>query len=123
MLEIYDLYDMHEIFLMIRFCPDYELNCEVLIKIKEVLKNRHNNHEGNRFRRALRTIESLDKELYDFVFVDNKYTYHPSGLKNEKTCNVLSGSCECLLKAVEENDKEKCECKTRNIFVCYPPDL
>ena len=107
MLWIYDLYDLHRIFANIRFSPDYKLNGDVLSKVINVLENRHNDHDLNQFRRALQKINSLDKKLYGFSFVENEYTYFPSGLKSENTYIILIKSCEYLLKAIKEGNKDK----------------
>ena len=107
MLHIYDLYDLHSIFINIRFCPEHETNSQILEKTIGVLEDRYNNHEVNQFRTALRSIDSLDKELYTFAFVENIYTYFPAIIKNESIYLALRESCKYLLKAVQEKNKEK----------------
>ena len=107
MLNIYDLYDLAEIFKVIRFFPDYELNNEVLSKAISVLKNRHESHDDNQFRVALRSINLLDTKKFYFVGVDNLYVYFSACLKEENVYETLIECCECLLKAVIENNTEK----------------
>ena len=81
MLNIYDLYDIHAILINIRQNPKYELNKEVITKTINVLKNWQNNQKMNQIRTALQSISSLDIEAYNFVYVNNLYTYFPSYLK------------------------------------------
>ncbi len=107
MLHVYDLYDLSKIFVYIREYPEYKLNGEIVSAVINVLENRQNNHEFNQFRIELQKIPSLDREMYKFAFVENKYTYLPSSLKNEYIYLVLIECCNCLLEAVQENKEEK----------------
>ena len=107
MLNIYDLYDLYAIFISIRTFPEYELNGEVLLKVIGVLKNRHKNHSINQFRIALRSIESLDKNKFYFVYVDNIYVYFSSFLKDKTVYKILIACCECLFHAVKSKNVEK----------------
>ena len=71
MLSFYELYDLHSIFVSIRFSPDNEINNKVLMSVLSVLKNRQDTHELNQFRAALQPIALLDKEgLYKFSLVE-----------------------------------------------------
>lgn len=107
MLSIYDLYDLSQVYKIIRFWPDYELHCEVLLKVIGVLRNRQADHDKNQFRAALRQIPSLDMEKYYFVSVDNLYVYSPGDLCDEHVYEILIKCCECLLGAVKERNVEK----------------
>ncbi|MDR1892232.1 MAG: hypothetical protein LBQ48_04420 [Oscillospiraceae bacterium] len=109
MIVIYDLYDLHYIFIGIRCFPNYELNGEVLLKVIDVLENRHSNNDFNQFRAALQSINSLDKEdYYKFAFVENKYTYFPLFfLKDENVYVILIEACKRLLEAVDEKNEQK----------------
>ncbi|HHU56537.1 MAG TPA: hypothetical protein GXZ48_07620 [Acholeplasmataceae bacterium] len=107
MLNIYDLYDIHAILINIRQNPEYELNKEVITKTINVLKNWQNNQKMNQIRTALQSISSLDIEAYNFVYVNNMYTYFPSYLKNENIYIMLIEALECLLIAIEEKNIEK----------------
>lgn len=107
MLNIYDLYDIHAILINIRQNPKYELNKEVITKTINVLKNWQNNQKMNQIRTALQSISSLDIEAYNFVYVNNLYTYFPSYLKNENIYIMLIEALECLLIAIEEKNIEK----------------
>lgn len=107
MLNIYDLYDIHAILINIRQNPEYELNKEVVTKTINVLKNWQINQKMNQIRTALQSISSLDIEAYNFVYVNNLYTYFPSYLKNENIYIMLIEALECLLIAIEEKNIEK----------------
>lgn len=108
MLSVYDLYDLHAVFVNIRFSPSNEMNKEVVLKVIDVLKNRDCD-DFNQFRKALCPIyASYRDELYAFTSVENKYTYIPQPfLKDEKIYTVLIKACEHLLTAIcEENEKK-----------------
>ncbi len=109
MLNFYELYDLHSIFVGIRSSPNNAINNEVLLSVINVFKNRHNNHEPNQFRLALQPISALDiEDLYNFSLVENKYVYFPLPfLKNEKIYLVLIKACEQLLETVNEKNTEK----------------
>jgi len=107
MLNIYDLYDLHSIFVGIRFRPDYELNSLIVSKVIDVLNSRHINNECNQLRKAIRSIAHLDYSLYGFSLTDNVYTYLPSFLKDEKAYTLLDECCEYLLKVINDGNKEK----------------
>lgn len=109
MLSFYELYDLHAIFVGIRFSPMNAINEDILLSVIDVLKNRHNIDELNQFRVALQAISSRDtEELYNFSLVENKYCYFPlSFLKDEKIYLLLIKACEKLLEAVNEKNQEK----------------
>lgn len=109
MLSFYELYDLHAIFVGIRFSPMNAINEDILLSVIDVLKNRHNSDELNQFRVALQAISSRDTEvLYNFSLVENKYCYFPLPfLKDEKIYLLLIKACEKLLEAVNEKNQEK----------------
>ncbi|PWM45083.1 MAG: hypothetical protein DBX47_04795 [Clostridiales bacterium] len=109
MLSIYDLYDLSAIYRKIRLFPEYELNDKILLGIIDVLENEYYSHEVNQFRNELRTIKSLDKEIYPFVWTDNIYVYIPSFMKDKNIYNILIKCTEQLLRAVEQKNNEKIE--------------
>lgn len=109
MLSVYDLYDLHAIFVAIRCYPNDEVNQAVISNVLDVLRNRYNNDEQNQFRIAIRSIDLInEKELYKFVLTENEYCYFPLPfLKSEKIYMVFIKACEELLKAVSEKNAEK----------------
>ena len=109
MLSVYDLNDLHIIFLNIRAFPEYELNEEVLTVIINFIKESSTKYDINLFRIALRSIDSLDKYFYQFAFVDNVYEYFPPFLKDEQITLLLIECCTQLLNVVKGNNIEKIE--------------
>ncbi len=108
MLSVYDLYDLHAVFVNIRQFPDDELNEAVLLNVIEVLTESRNTHQLNKFRLSLSNIPSLkEKELYKFVFYNNVYTFFPKTLNDAYVYKILIEACNCLLKAVMEKYREK----------------
>lgn len=109
MLSVYDLYDLHAIFVNIRFSPCNEMNETVILKVIDVLKNRDSIIYGNKFRIAIQPINALyQNELYAFTSSENEHTYYPIGyLKDERIYTVLIKACEQLLIAVREKNEKK----------------
>ena len=112
MLSVYDLYDLHAILVRIRFSPEDTVNHDVISKVIGVLTDNLNNSDdcdSNQFRSAIQSIKGLENNnLYDFAYVENKYSYFPlSSLKDEKIYTVLIHCCEELLCAIENNNREQ----------------
>lgn len=109
MLSVYDLYDLHTLFVCIRSSPDDALNYNVIGKIINVLDNRYINNESNQFRVALQSIDQIStRDLYSFVFTKNKYCYYPLPfLDNERIYKVLINSCKELQNIMVEKDINK----------------
>jgi hypothetical protein len=108
MLSVYDLYDLHAVFVNFRQFPDYKLNEAVLLNVIDVINDRQNTIQLNQFRSSLSNIPSLsEEELYEFVFHNNVYTYIPTILKDDYALKVLIESCICLLSAVKEKNRDK----------------
>lgn len=89
MLHIYDLFDLSHIYILIRAFPDDRMNIQIIEKVLDVLRQREINHQPNRFRTALSSIDGLDAERYGFAFVQNAYVYFPGMLKDEKIYELL----------------------------------
>ena len=108
MLSIYDLYDLHAIFVRIRFSPENAINYDIIQKVTDVLKNNRENSDANQFRIAVRSVSGLEKnKLYDFIYTENKYIYYPlSPLSDESICAVLISCCEELLRVISEKNTE-----------------
>ena len=109
MLSVYELYDLHMILVAVRSHPDASINSEVVSNIIAVLNNRTESDEINQFRKALQSVESIDRSgIYDFVFTENKYSYFPLPfLKDERIYSVLSAAFEELLLALNEGNRER----------------
>ena len=109
MLNVYDLYDLHEIFVLIRSFPKDELNAEIINGVCNVLINGQDNCEPNQFRVELQSIPALrDREHYKFVFTNNVYSYYPlSFLKEQRIYAVLIKACQKLQEAINEGNEER----------------
>jgi len=109
MLSVYDLYDLHAIFVRIRFSPENSINYDIMLKVVDVLTKERGNSNENQFRVALQSVNGLEKnELYDFIYIENKYSYYPMPpLKNEKTYVVLIACCEELIRVIAQKDIEQ----------------
>jgi hypothetical protein len=129
MINVYELYDLYWIFVLVRATPEYILNKEIIAKVIGVLEKKHGNtlefnEINNQIRQALRSIPDLDKEKFKFAFVDNLYVHYPPPspfLKDEYVYEVLIESCKSLLEAIEENVD-----KTRDLADCLhnlPTDI
>ena len=108
MINLYDLYDLHAILIAICSNPNDSFNSEVVLNIINVINDRGAS-EINQIRKSLQTIKSLIKnDIYDFVFVENKYSYYPLPfLKDEKIYAVLFSSLREILVALNEKDEER----------------
>ena len=102
----YDLYDLYAVLIRVRAKPNYELNEDILDKIVKLLSS-YEDSESNCIRKELRSISGLDRELYEFVFVDNYYTFVPFILKDEGIYSVLLRAFNALLSAVQSKNNEK----------------
>lgn len=112
MLNLYDLYDLHAILVRIRFSPDDTLNYDIIRSVITVLIDNNKNFDNcdsNQFRHAIQSLTELEhNDLYDFVYVENKYSYFPlPPLKDKRIYEVLIRSCEELLYAIEKNRREQ----------------
>lgn len=109
MLSVYELYDLHMILVAIRSYPDDSINRDVVSNIIAVLNNRTESDEINQFRKALQSVESIDRNgIYDFVFTENKYSYFPLPfLKDERIYEILFAALEELFFALNEGNSER----------------
>ena len=109
MIGVYDLYDMHLLLVAIRQYPSEPINERIIFNMINVLQNKAMDCDTNQFRKAIRSIESLEqKNIYDFVFVDNVYSYFSlTFLKNEYIYTLLTVALNELLEAVKMKNYER----------------
>ena len=79
-LSNYDFHDIYSILTMLRAKPEKEYNTQIIESVLKILSEPQidNTVDDNIIRKQLRSIDSLDKEYFRWVYVDNIYTY---GLK------------------------------------------
>lgn len=107
MLDIYDLYDLYAVYVRIRAYPEYPLHLQIIEQICTVLQQSETNHQPNRFRTALSSIDGLDAERYGFAFVQNAYVYFPGPLKDDRIYELLLEVNHSLHKVLSEGNKEQ----------------
>ena len=109
MLCVYELYDLHMLLVAIRTYPENCVNFDVVTKILYVLNNRFECDEINQFRKSLQSVKSIDEySIYDFVFTENNYCYHPLPfLKDESVYSILISSFKEMLVVINEQNREK----------------
>ena len=107
MLHIYDLYDLSQIYILIRAFPDDRMNIQIIDQVLGVLRQHETSHQPNQFRTALSSIDGLDAERYRFAFVQNAYVYFPGMLKDERLYDLLLEINMDLYKVLSDGNKEQ----------------
>jgi len=107
----YDFYDIHSVLTMLRAKPEKEYNIEIVKAVFEVLSTPQtdNTIDDNIIRKKLRTIETLDKDDFRWVFVDNIYTYGWKIIKNEMCYGLLANGFQMMLEYVALGDFQRLE--------------
>lgn len=100
MLNAFDLYDLHAIFVNIRNNESNPLNHDIVFNTLQVIKKRSTNFSFNQFRNALLSLELSNCQEYAFVFTQNTYPYIPFLLKDENVYELLECVCDELLDVI-----------------------
>ena len=92
LLHNFDFYDIHSVLTVLRAKPEKEYNIEIVKAMLEVLSTPQvdNTIDDNIIRRKLRTIETIDKEYFPWVYVDNIHTYGRKIIKDEMCYSLLT---------------------------------
>lgn len=106
MITQYDLYDITFALIEIRNNIDYELNADILSKIVWVLECQEAVFDDNSVRRAIATIESLDRNRWNCMYHNNVYVNHRL-LKKQDIYRLLIRVCEELKHLLENNNFKK----------------
>lgn len=109
MLNIFDLYDLHAIFVNIRNNPTNSSNEAIISKLLQVITLKNENFETNQFRVALQELNIYDQQEYSFVSCKNVYTYIPCLIKDENIYRLLELACNELLKVIRNGNHEQVE--------------
>ena len=107
----YDFHDMHCVLTMLRAYPKKTYNKQVIQSIIHVLSKPQldNTVDNNILRKELRTIETIDKEWFRWVYVDNIYTYGLKVIQNEFCYSFLEKAFRKLLECSVKEDYEQLE--------------
>ena len=94
---------------MLRAKPEKEYNIEIVKAVLEVLSTPQidNTIDDNSIRKKLRIIETIDKEDFRWVYVDNIYTYGRKIIKDEKCCLFLAKGFQMMLEYVASDDFQR----------------
>ena len=105
----YDFYDMHSVLIMLRAKPEEEFNIEIIKAVHEILSAEQTNNiiENNIVRNKLKTIESISKEDFCWVYVNNIYTYGVRVVKDEKAYSFLTKGFQLLLEYAEDKEIQR----------------
>lgn len=107
----YDLYDIHFVFIMIRYKPNAPYNADVIKSVSEVLSSPQNDNtvDGNIIRKKLRQIETIDKEYFYWVYVDNIYTYGTKIIDDDMCYSILAKGFQMMLEYATSGDFKRLE--------------
>lgn len=111
LLSTYDFHDIHSILTMLRSKPEKEYNIQIIESVLQVLTKPQidNTSEDNIIRKQLRNINSLDKEYFRWVYVDNIYTYGIKVIKEEFCYSFLEKGFSKLLECAINQDYKQLE--------------
>ena len=123
----HDFHDMHYVLVMLRAYPRKTYNKQIIQSIIHVLTEPQidNIINDNIIRKALRAIDSLDKDYFRWVYVDNIYTYGSKIIHNEFRYSFLENAFRKLLECSVKEDYKKLEMLAdalHNIPICLSED-
>ena len=109
LLTNYDFYDIHSVLTMLRAYPEKPYNSKIIESIIQVLScpQIDNSIDDNIIRKKLRTIDTIDKEYFRWVFVDNIYTYGLKVIKAEFCYSFIEKGFSKLLGCAKNEDYEQ----------------
>ena len=96
----YDFYDIHSVLTILRAKPEKGCNVEIIKAVLEILSAEQigNTIESNIVRNKLKSIETVDKEDFQWVYVNNIYTYGIRVVKDENAYSFLAKGFQLLLE-------------------------
>lgn len=109
LLQNFDFYDIHAVLTMLRAKPEKEYNIEIIKAVLEVLSTPQidNTIDDNIIRKKLRTIETIDKEYFRWVYVDNIYTYGRKIIKDEICYEFLAKGFQTMLECTVSDEFQR----------------
>ncbi len=102
----YDFYDIYAILIAIRFKPQNECNAKIVQSVIDIISAPQNGNDvdSNIVRKKIREIYNLDRDLFKFAFVDNRYTYGIRFIKEGYPYSFLKNAFDKLLKCINDGD-------------------
>ena len=128
LLSNYDFHDIHATLVLLRSNPEKEYNVQVIQSILHILSEPQvdDTIDDNVIRKKLRMIETLDKECFGWVYVDNIYTYGLKIIKDNFCYFFLekgfSKLLECAIKQ-EYNQLKALADALHNIPIFFTEDF
>ena len=107
----FDFYDIHSVLVMLRAKPENEYNIDIVKAVLEVLSTPQvdNTIDDNVIRKKLRAIETIEKEDFRWVYVDNIYTYGWRIIKDEMCYEFLAKGFQMMLEYAESGELHRLE--------------
>ncbi len=111
LLSNYDFHDIYATLILLRSTPEKEYNVQVIKSVLQILSEPQvdNTIDDNVIRKKLRTIETLDKERFSWVYVDNIYTYGLKVIKDDFCYFFLEKGFSKLLECATRKDYKQLE--------------
>ena len=107
-MSVYDLYDIYAVIVYIRAYPDDAKIKDIAKAVKRLIdKPQRENGDYNDVRRAISSIEGIDKKRWNWAFTENIYTYIPPDIRDEFTYRVLSLGFAEIIECIESGDGER----------------
>ncbi len=108
----YDFHDLHWVFVSFRFNTSYEKNREIAEQIKTLIDKPQvgNVININNIRRALSSIDGLDKENWYWADVENCYMYGVMTITDDSALRICSEGLGELIKCFEAGDLDRAWC-------------
>ena len=105
---VYELYDIYAVIVYIRAYPNDTKNTEIAKAVKSLLDEPKGDYGSlNEVRRAVASIDGVDREHYAWAFTENVYMYMPPIIKDELPYRVLSEGFAEIVSAIESGDGER----------------
>lgn len=117
MINKYDLYDITYALIIIRNSIREKINLNIISQIIKVLET-ENNTEDNQIRKAISSIDGLDRELWYFTYHNNVYVNRQM-LKNADVYFLLIKLFKSLFRELNKGEFNKAY-DLADSFHCLP---
>ena len=109
LLDRYEFHDLYAVLVAIRSNPQAEYNNLIMKSIITILEKQHETNvvQHNLIRNTLKSIESIDKELFYWIYINNAYTYGHRVVNNEFYYDILLNGFRKLLQSFEQQDFDR----------------